>query len=139
MKARNGLHRAAVADYNLYEELVGTIGTDRFYYLREQSEAAGRMYQQALDDIKRAITLAPQQPVYLLELATLNVRIARYADALPILELLVANFPNDPDCNRLIGFCYIQQGDTTKGISYLKRAVALGDMAAATLLEKYEQ
>ena len=139
LKARNGLHRAAVADYNLYEELVGTIGTDRFYYLREQSEAAGRMYQQALDDIKRAIALAPQQPVYLLELATLNVRIARYADALPILELLVANFPNDPDCNRLIGYCYIQQGDTTKGISYLKRAVALGDMAAATLLERYEQ
>ena len=139
LKARNGLHRAAVADYNLYEELVGTISTDRFYYLREQSEAAGRMYQQALDDIKRAIALAPQQPVYLLELATLNVRIARYADALPILELLVANFPNDPDCNRLIGYCYIQQGDTTKGISYLKRAVALGDMAAATLLERYEQ
>ena len=139
LKARNGLHRAAVADYNLYEELVGTISTDRFYYLREQSEAAGRMYQQALDDIKRAIALAPQQPVYLLELATLNVRIARYADALPILELLVANFPNDPDCNRLIGYCYIQQGDTTKGISYLKRAIALGDMAAATLLEKYEQ
>ena len=139
LKARHELHRAAVADYNLYEELVGTVNTDRFYYLREQSEAAGRMYQQALDDIKRAIALAPQQPVYLLELATLNIRIARYADALPILELLVANFPNDPDCNRLIGFCHIQLGDTTKGISYLKRAVALGDMVAATLLEKYEQ
>jgi tetratricopeptide (TPR) repeat protein len=135
-KARNGLHRPAVVDYNLYEEMVGTINTDRFYYLREQSEAASRMYQQALDDIRRAITLAPQQPLYLLELATLNVRIARYADAVPILEVLVANFPDDLDCNRLLGFCYIQLGDKARGVPYLEKAAAWGDVNAKVLLER---
>lgn len=136
LKARYGMHRQAVADYNLYEELVGTVSTDRFYYLREQSEAAGRMYQQALDDIKRAIALAPQQPVYLLELASLNVRIARYAEALPILEALVAAFPNDTDCNRLLGFCHIQLGNKSRGIPYLEKAAAMGDGNAAALLER---
>ena len=116
--------------------MVGTINTDRFYYLREQSEAASRMYQQALDDIRRAITLAPQQPLYLLELATLNVRIARYADAVPILEVLVANFPDDLDCNRLLGFCYIQLGDRGRGMPYLQKAAAMGDVNAQMLLER---
>lgn len=138
LKARHSLHRPAVADYNLYEELVGTVNTDRFYYLREQSEAAGRMYQQALDDIKRAISLAPQQPVYLLEYASLNVRVSRFADALPILEVLTDAFPNDMDCNRLLGFCLIQLGDKAKGLPYLEKAVTLGDEGAAALLERYK-
>lgn len=139
LKARHELHRAAVADYNLYEELVGTIETDQFYYLREQSEAAGRMYQQALDDIQRAIALAPQQPIYLLELASLNVRVARYTEALPILELLISHFPDDMDCNRLLGFCHIQLGDIAKGIPLLEHATSQGDANASTLLERYKK
>lgn len=138
LKARHGLHRPAVADYNLYEELVGTINTDRFYYLREQSEAAGRMFQQALDDIDRAIALAPRQPIYLLEKASLNVRVARYAEALPILEVLTEAFPDDADCNRLLGFCYIQLGDKSRGIPYLEKAATLGDGGASALLERYK-
>ena len=138
LKARHGLHRPAVADYNLYEELVGSINTDRFYYLREQSEAAGRMFQQALDDIDRAIALAPRQPVYLLEKASLNVRVARYAEALPILAVLINAFPDDMDCNRLLGFCYIQLGDKQRGLPYLEKAATMGDNNAATLLERYK-
>ncbi|MBQ8220719.1 MAG: tetratricopeptide repeat protein [Bacteroidaceae bacterium] len=138
LKARHGLHRPAVADYNLYEELVGTINTDRFYYLREQSEAAGRMFQQALDDIDRAIALAPRQPVYLLEKASLNVRVARYAEALPILEVLINAFPNDVDCNRLLGFCHIQLGNNSIGCSYLEKAAAMGDTSAKNLLDRYK-
>ena len=136
LKARHGLHRPAVVDYNLYEEMVGTISNDRFYYLREQSEASSRMYQQALDDIKRAIALVPQHPLYLLELATLNVRIARYSEAVPVLEVLVANFPDDLDCNRLLGFCYVQLGDKTRGVPYLEKAATRGDANAQTLLER---
>lgn len=139
LKARHGLHRPAVADYNLYEELVGTINTDRFYYLREQSEAAGRMFQQALDDIDRAIALAPRQPVYLLEKASLNVRVARYAEALPVLEILINAFPNDVDCNRLLGFCHIQLGNNSMGCSYLEKAAAMGDTSAKSLLDKYKK
>lgn len=139
LKARHGLHRPAVADYNLYEELVGTVNTDRFYYLREQSEAAGRMFQQALDDIDRAIALAPRNPLYLLEKASLNVRISRFAEALPILEVLTAAYPDDTDCNRLLGFCYIQLGDLAKGIPYLEKAVSMGDENAASLLERYKK
>ena len=138
LKARHGLHRPAVADYNLYEELVGTINTDRFYYLREQSEAAGRMFQQALDDIDHAIALAPRQPVYLLEKASLNVRVARYTEALPILAVLINAFPDDMDCNRLLGFCYIQLGDKQRGLPYLEKAATMGDNNAATLLERYK-
>lgn len=138
LKARHGLHRPAVADYNLYEELVGTISTDRFYYLREQSEAAGRMFQQALDDIDRAIALAPRNPLYLLEKASLNVRVGRYAEALPILEVLVNAFPDDVDCNRLLGFCHVQLADKPRGLPYLEKAASMGDANAAALLERYK-
>ena len=139
LKARHGLHRPAVADYNLYEELLGTVNNDRFYYLREQSESAGRMFQQAIDDIKRAIALAPNQPVYLLELATLNIRVSRFAEALPILQLLVTHFPNDADCNRLLGFTHIQLGNTVQGLPYLEKAANMGDTTAAELLSRYKQ
>jgi tetratricopeptide (TPR) repeat protein len=97
------------------------------------------MYQQALDDIQRAIALAPQQPIYLLELASLNVRVARYAEALPILELLISHFPDDMDCNRLLGFCHIQLGNVAKGIPLLEHAASQGDANASALLERYKK
>jgi tetratricopeptide (TPR) repeat protein len=136
MKARNEKYRAAVADFNLYEKLAGTSVNDRFYYLREQAEASARMYQQALDDIDLAISINPLA-VYLLEKASLNIRVSRIDDALPVLESLIAQFPNDVDCNRLLGYCYAVKGNKQKARPLLERAVSLGDDTAPALLERY--
>lgn len=136
MKARHEKYRPAVADFNLYEKLSGTSINDRFYYLREQAEASARMFQQALDDIDLAISINPLA-IYYLEKASLNIRVNRVDEALPVLEALIANYPNDVDCNRLLGYCYAVKGDTRRARPLLERAVSLGDATAPTLLERY--
>lgn len=136
MQARHGNNRAAVVDLNLYERLAGAPTEAQFYYIREQVEAASRMYQQALDDIDTAINLQAL-PVYLLEKASLNIRVSRYDEAIPVLELLLTHFPDDMDCNRLLGLCHAIKGDTAKARPLLEHAAALGDTTAPGLLEKY--
>ena len=136
MQARHGGNRAAVIDLNLYERLAGAPTEAQFYYIREQVEAASRMYQQALDDIDTAISIQAL-PVYLLEKASLNIRVSRFDEAVPVLEQLIANFPDDADCNRLLGLCYAVKGNTAKARPLFEHAVSLGDATAATLLEKY--
>jgi len=136
MKARHEKYRPAVADFNLYEKLSGTSINDRFYYLREQAEANARMFQQALDDIDLAISINPLA-AYFLEKASLNIRVNRIDEAQPILETLIASYPNDVDCNRLLGYCYAMKGDSVHARPLLERAVSLGDTTAATLLERY--
>ena len=136
MKARYEKYRPAVADFNLYEQLAGTSVNDRFYYLREQAEASARMYQQALDDIDLAISINPLA-AYLLEKASLSIRVSRVDDALPVLESLIVQYPNDVDCNRLLGYCYAVKGNKQKARTLLERAVSLGDNTASALIERY--
>ena len=136
LKARNEKYRPAVADFNLYEKLAGTSVSDRFYYLREQAEASARMYQQALDDIDLAISINPLAAYYL-EKASLNVRVNRIDEALPILEALVASYPNDVDCNRMLGYCHAVKGNKQRARQLLEHAVTLGDPTAASLIERY--
>lgn len=136
MKARYTDYRASVADFNLYEQLAGTSVNDQFYYLKEQVEANAKMYQQALDDLDTAISINPL-PVYLLEKASLNIRVNRIDEALPVLENLVLSYPNDVDCNRMLGFCHAVKGNKAKALPFLKKAVELGDENAANLIERY--
>ena len=136
MKARYEKYRPAVADFNLYEQLAGTSVNDRFYYLREQAEASARMYQQALDDIDLAISINPLA-AYLLEKASLSIRVNRVDDALLVLESLIVQYPNDVDCNRLLGYCYAMKGNKQKARTLLERAVSLGDNTAGALIERY--
>ena len=136
MQARHGANRAAVIDLNLYERLAGAPTDAQFYYIREQVEAASRMYQQALDDIDTAISLQAL-PAFLLEKASLNIRVGRTDEAIPILELLVQSFPDDADCNRMLGFCHAVKGDTLKARPFLEHAAELGDTSATGLIEKY--
>ena len=52
-----GLYRDAVSDMNEYETLMTATVNDNFYYIRHQVEIQGRLYQQALNDINRAIQM----------------------------------------------------------------------------------
>ena len=57
-------YRKAVADLNEYEKLMQASVNDNFYYLRFQTEVGGRLYQQALNDIDRAIQMDPEHELY---------------------------------------------------------------------------
>ena len=59
-----GEYRKAVQDYYTYEYFnQGRLGA-AFYYMREQCEVKGRMWQQALQDILIASQLDPKEALY---------------------------------------------------------------------------
>lgn len=53
--------RGAVADYNdFYDAMMGQVSAE-FYLIRTQAEMQCRMFQQAINDINKAIELDPQK------------------------------------------------------------------------------
>ena len=57
--------RDAINDMNDYEELMKAQINDTFYYIRHQAEIDGKLYQQALNDITRAIVMNPKETLVL--------------------------------------------------------------------------
>lgn len=83
MYQEQGQYRKAMIDYNLYEKLmVGTRLTPEFYYNRFLCEREARVFQQALDDITKAIDMQPGNPLYYCERASLKLRLRMYDDAI---------------------------------------------------------
>ena len=70
-----GRHRNAVADLYEYERLISGHLPATFYYGRFLSEMKCRMYQQALEDIDRAIRLSPNESLYHLQRAVLLYKV----------------------------------------------------------------
>lgn len=59
--------RGAVADYNdFYDAMMGQVSAE-FYLIRTQAEMQCRMFQQAINDINKAIELDPQNVNYWVE------------------------------------------------------------------------
>lgn len=59
--------RGAVADYNdFYDAMMGQVSAE-FYLIRTQAEMQCRMFQQAINDINKAIKLDPQNVNYWVE------------------------------------------------------------------------
>jgi len=130
-------YREAVMDYNRYEQLVGSSSLNAtFYYLRHQNEVQARMYEQALNDIKTARELAPQDSMLILEHASLLLRIGQPLEAQPLLQDLLKTYPENADVLRLLGVCYMRQENNAKARPYIQKASDLGDQVAAQLLEK---
>ena len=132
-----GKYRQAVSDYNDYEQLMRSQIGDGFYYLREQAEFAGHLYQQALDDIKRAIELAPQEPVYYAEKASVEVRVGLTDDAISTARECIRLAPDLCDGHLLLGLALCVKGQKAEGLQSLTKAKELGNDQAQTLIDKY--
>ncbi len=135
-----GLYRRAVADYNEYEKAVGTANlNERFYYLREQAEVEAHMYQQALDDIRTAVSRAEMPAPYRLEEALLLLRVGEFEDASAKAAALLRDLPENPDCYKIIGIAAGERGRKAAALENLRRARDLGDESAEMFIEKYEK
>ncbi len=137
MRADMGKYREAIADYNEYEKLMTGQANAIFYFNREQAEMQVRMYQQALDDIKKAVELAPQDPVYLMELTSLHIRFNQLEEALAAAQKGITLAPDNADFYRMLGYCQAQLGQKVEGKQNLLKAKKLGDPNADKLIEKY--
>ncbi len=131
--------RQAVFDYNRYEYLMQGRVNANFYYVREQAEVKGRLFQQALTDIARAIILAPQEATYYAEMASLQLRVNMADKALQTAERCVAIAPEYSEGYLLLGLAQIHLKDKEQGLANLRKALGMGNGQAQALIDKYEK
>ena len=133
-----GKYRDAVSDMNEYEELMKATVNDNFYYVRHLTEIKGRLYQQALNDISRAIQMNPQELLYYAEKASLEVRVGKYDDAISTAQECINLNAENSDGYLFLGLAQCLKGNKTEGIKNLQKAKDLGDTQAEALIEKYK-
>ena len=132
-----GHYRQAVADLNEYEKLMAASVTDQFYFLRYQASLNGRQYQQALNDIDRAITMSPRNDLYYSEKASLQVRVGLYDDAMETARQCIDIAPDHSDGYLFLGLAQCLKGQKAEGVKNLEKAYELGDKQATELIDKY--
>ncbi len=138
LRMKAGQYRAAVLDYNEYEKIIGPKNlTDRFYFLREQAELQSHMYQQALDDIRSAMRIRPDNVYYQIEEALILLQVGHYEEAIAASERILKNLPENPDCYKIMGIAFGELKQKDKAVSFLTKALELGDDSVEVFLKKY--
>ena len=133
-----GRYRDAVADMNEYEKLMSAEVNETFYYIRHQTHIQARLYQQALNDINRAIQMNPKETLYYAEKASLEVRVGLYDEAIATSKECIAVDPNASDGYLFLGLAQCLKNNKKEGIENLRKAKELGDPQADALIEKYQ-
>lgn len=131
-------YRDAIADMNDYEELMVATINDNFYYLRHQAEVDGRLYQQALNDITRAIVMNPKETFYYAEKASLEIRVGLYDNAIATAKESITIDANDSDGYLFLGVAQCLKGNKKEGIPNLQKAKDMGNLQAEALIQKYK-
>ena len=111
---------------------------DNFYYIRHQTEIQGRLYQQALNDINRAIQINPNETLYYAEKASLEIRVGHYDDAIATARECIAINADNSDGYLFLGLAQCLKGDKQEGVRNLQKAKEMGDPQAQTLIERYQ-
>lgn len=137
LKANSGRYREAVLDYNQYAYLMNSQVNAVFYYERSQVEVNGRMYEQALSDINKAIELAPREALYQVEKAAIAIRVNLLDECIEACQAAIALNPSMIDSYRILGYAQLQKGEKDSARRNLQKAVEMGDESAKHLMETY--
>ncbi len=130
-------YRPAVNDFNDYAALMGTQLGPQFYYNRFIAESGGHLYQQALEDINKAIESAPTDPMYQAEKASLEVRVGMHKEAMETARQLIQLSPELSDGYLFLGLAQCLTGQKTEGVQNLNKAKEMGNEQAQSLIDKY--
>lgn len=131
--------RKAMLDYDAYYKAVNGNVNAAFYYYREQAAIQARQYQRALDDLAKAIELAPNELLYRAELAVVNIRVGRSEEAIRVLQEALKIEPKYAEAYRLMGQAHIQLGKKDEACDCFAKAKELGDPNVDALIEKHCQ
>ena len=131
-------YRKALADYNMYDTLMYGRASAEFYYTRYRCELNIRQYQQALNDIAHAAYINPREPLYLAEMASLELRVNRLDEAINASNLCLQISPDNTDALIIKGVALINNNKKNEGMECLKKADELGDERAKGMIEKYK-
>lgn len=135
--AESGKYRLAVNDYNEYENLMISQVNSEFYYIRSQVEVKARLFQQALNDLDKAIDKSPDILLYRSEKASLQIRVHLLDQAIETASECIRLFPDASDGYLFLGLAQCLNGDKALGVVNLLKAKDLGDAQADVLIEKY--
>ena len=110
MKAEDGQFREAVKDYNAFSDaMMGQVSAE-FYVIREQAEMQCRMYQQAINDINKAIEMEqPGNESYWVEKGSVHLRVNQPEEAVKALTRATELNPKNAAAYRMMGYAQIQQ------------------------------
>ena len=135
--AESGKYRLAVNDYNEYENLMISQVNSEFYYIRSQVEVKARLFQQALNDLDKAIDKSPDILLYRSEKASLQIRVHLLDQAIETASECIRLFPDSSDGYLFLGLAQCLNNNKVEGVGNLLKAKDLGDAQADTLIEKY--
>ncbi len=134
--AMKNYHNALV-DYNEYDSLMlGRPLNSSFYYTRYKCELQVHRFQQALNDIARAIIVTPNEPTYYAEMASLQIRVNKNEDAVKTATRCTVIAPEYPDGYLLLGLANKELGNKDEAKKALEKAKSLGDTRADEYLKK---
>lgn len=133
-----GQYRKAMLDYNEYDTLMLGRLNHEFFYERYKCELNGKLFQQALNDIMRAIILNRAEPVYYAELGSLQLRVKEYEEAVKTSDVLLSIMPEDTDAYIIKGIALGALNRKDEARNALQKAKELGDERADRLLETYK-
>lgn len=130
-------YRQAVFDYTRYEVLNrGTLNAN-FYYVREQAEVNAKLFKQALADLDIAIYLAPKEPTFIAEKASLLLRLNMLKEAEEAAKKCIETSPEFSDAYLILGLSQIKTGRKQEGKANMNKAKDLGNEQALGLIDKY--
>ena len=128
-------YRRAIADFNMYDSIARPVDP-AFFYARYQCELKIRMWQQALIDIARTCYLAPQQPTYFAEWASLDLRVKRIDEGISAASHCIELAPEYADGYLLLGLLQKEKNMKAEALKNLQKAKELGDPRAEEYIKK---
>ena len=137
LRAQAGKFREAVMDYNTFFEAVTGDVTALFYFQREQAEMQCRMYQQALNDINKAVEMAPEDVDFLVEKGSVHLRVNQLDEAIATFQKAISMNDQYAAAYRMLGYCQAMQKKTKEACANFAKAKELGDTVVDQLIEKY--
>ena len=137
LRARAGKYREAVMDYNTFYDAVSGDVTAYFYFQREQAEMQCRMYQQALNDINKAVEMAPEEVDYWVEKGSVHLRVNQLDEAIAAFNKALSMNDQYAAAYRMLGYCQAMQKKNKEACANFAKAKELGDEVVDQLIEKY--
>lgn len=129
--------RDAVISMGEYETMMPSEALDaQFYYQRYQAELNCKMYQQAIDDIQKAIDKNSHVPLFFVEQAQLLYRLGKFDDAEKAAENAIASDATLPQGFLLLGAIQMHKGNNTEAKKNLQTALEKGAKEAQALLDQ---
>ena len=133
-----GKYREAIKDFYAYEYLYGSILEANFYYIREQCEVKGKLWQQALQDILIAARLDPAEPIYCAEAGSLLLRLNKLEEAIVAAQQAVALKADYAEAYLILGIAQCRNNQKQEGIANIEKAKSLGNPQADTFLNQFK-